>query len=131
MTQKNSTTVRFDISSKKADERFEYIIDYLARKLKWDVEWWDYDNEDKNKNKKGYFDSKRYESQVRYVGNIKRPPSSFYKYNHSFPTKWMCEDFEDSLEKEISLFNYQQETKQIVKSVETNLNHFIKNNKLK
>jgi hypothetical protein len=89
--------------------------DYIVRTIwelqgqKDNLEWWDFGNEGGKDGPKGYFDEKEYREYVEYAYGTKKWKNILYR--DSFPTKWIWEDFEDSLAKEVKQF-VEKETKE-------------------
>lgn len=89
-------------AEEKVTKRFTYIIEKMAELIGRKVEWYDYDNE-AGEDRRGFFDSKSYQEEVGFVGEFKQIKNkNFIEYENYFPTKWLCEDFEEKLIQEVA-----------------------------
>jgi len=107
------------ITIKQANELNGKIIDrcnYIVRTIvniwgKWDDRsWWDFDNEGGNDGSKGYFDPVRYRNEVEFTGEwYGSCELNYYGNGKVFPTKWIWEDFEEELTKEVAEYKAKEQ----------------------
>ena len=105
LLDENTSVKTFKDLSSLASQRFNYIIQTMSNIVGRKVEWFDYDNEGGNEYSPGYFDTILYSSNISFVGEFKilKNPD-FTKYDYSFPTSWLYQDFEQNLTDELNLF---------------------------
>ena len=86
----------------KISQRCYYIGTTIIKMQGGSVVWWDFDNEGGHDGPQGYFDPEKYPRFVTYTGEFKSGLQDGLYYSlDGFPTKWIWEDFEDALKKEI------------------------------
>lgn len=81
--------------------RCHYIVTTiwdLQGKLK-NLDWWDFDNEGGEDGPSGYFNRNEYKKEVGYVCGYHNVSKILYE--QFFPTRWLWQDFEEELTKEI------------------------------
>ncbi|NCQ51521.1 hypothetical protein GW796_06425 [archaeon] len=119
ITIKEMKDFSLDISN-----RFLYVVEKISELTNRTCNWCDYSNEVGEGNTRGmfngFFDTSLYSNEVDYVGSFYNPKEHvFKKYDTSFPTSWLVENFEDKLKVEIN--NYlEYENKKIITQKNTN-----------
>jgi len=84
----------------KVSDRCDYIVRKAFEIQGLIVHWWDFDNEGGKDGSSGYFDPEQYEEEFYITGDFGGHTSDCI-YLNVFPTKWLWNDFEDELIKEI------------------------------
>lgn len=87
-------------------KRFYYIVHKIGQITGFKVDWFDYDNEG-GEDYPGSFDIDSYQENIGFTGHFihdKNLKERFEDYDTEFPTKWMTEDFEAQLKKEVKDF---------------------------
>lgn len=105
------STQEYKRIQQEIDSRFTYVVRILEKKLNWNVIWFDYENEEMIEGEviKGFFDIVQYKNYIFFKGEIiKDNEYENFKYNNKFPTKWLYEDFESSLEEDLKRYNVEQ-----------------------
>ena len=105
------STQEYKRIQQEIDCRFSYIVRKLEKQLNWNVIWFDYENEDMIEGEviKGFFDILKYKNYIYFKGEIiKDNEYENFKYNSKFPTKWLYEDFERSLEEDVKKYKVEQ-----------------------
>jgi hypothetical protein len=84
----------------KVSDRCNYIVRKALDIQGISVNWWDFNNEGGKYGSSGYFDTERYEEDFFITGEFN---GNIYDclYGNAFPTKWLWNDFEDKLTKEM------------------------------
>lgn len=105
------STQEYKRIQQEIDCRFSYIVRKLEKQLNWNVIWFDYENEDMIEGEviKGFFDILKYKEYIYFKGEIiKDNEYENFKYNSKFPTKWLYENFEHSLEENVKKYKVEQ-----------------------
>lgn len=109
------------------NERFKYIIEKIAELTGRSVAWFDYGNNNYDKeygdSNSGFFDTDQYHTNVSYIGEFfveKKQAYLLQKYDNEFPTKWFYQNFENTLENEIAEFIIEENNKTIQKTTNKN-----------
>lgn len=84
----------------KVHDRCDYIVRKAFEIQGISVNWYDFDNEGGEDGSCGYFDPERYEKEFYITGDFNGHMRDCL-YSDAFPTKWLWNDFEDQLIKEI------------------------------
>lgn len=107
------TKKKYDEIIGKIDKRFFEIVNVITRKKGQHApKWFDYGNCDyETENSNGHFDIINYKDNIKVGGEW---VSLFEPYVNSFPTRWLCEDFEQEFKDEV-------EEKDIRNSIESKL----------
>lgn len=94
------TVKEFNKVSAKIHDRCNYIVRKAFEIQGISVNWYDFDNEGGEDGDCGYFDPERYEKNFYITGDFNGDMRDCL-YSAVFPTKWLWNDFEDELTKEI------------------------------
>jgi hypothetical protein len=116
--------------SKKAAERFCYVIHTLEQIVGRKWHWFDFNNED-GEDHRGFFDSNLYENEIAFTGEMATTDNrDFTLYDEEFPTTWLKDDFEAKVQAEVNEFahakNIEEQAKKAQKQAEQNLMKTIK-----
>ena len=110
LIDENTSRKTFKDLSSLVTCRFDYIINKMASIIGFEVDWYDYANEGGNEPSLGHFDPEAYASKISFTGVFKKHKNpEFDKYNFSFPTSWLYQDFENSLVSEVNQFIQKKE----------------------
>lgn len=131
LIDQNTSRKTFKELSSLVTCRFDYIINKMASIIGFEVDWYDYANEGGNEPSLGHFDPEAYASKISFTGVFKKHKNpEFDKYNFSFPTSWLYQDFENSLVSEVNQFiqkkelvkqQYQQQLQHSVDTTKQNI----------